>query len=377
MAKGEHINSTEDRSVLHMALRAPESQQIMIEGKNVVEDVHQVLQRIKVFSEKIRSGTLVGATGKKLVNVISIGIGGSYLGPEFVYEALRNDKDGNPAAKGRQLRFLANVDPVDVARSTSGLDPEETLIVVVSKTFTTAETILNAKTLRKWITDNVQGQDVVSKHMVAVSAAIPKTQEFGIDSENVFGFWDWVGGRYSVCSAVGVLPLALQYGFNIVQDFLAGAHDMDTHFLEAPLRSNLPIIMGLCGVWNSSFLGHSTRALLPYSQALLRFSAHIQQVDMESNGKRVALDGTELPFSTGEINFGEPGTNGQHSFYQLIHQGRVVPCDFIGFCESQNPIELEGEAVSNHDELMVCILQHDEKKSNCSCSPTSLLNLMP
>lgn len=351
MANGEHINKTEDRAVLHMALRAPKSTCLMVDGQNVVQDVHAVLDRIHKFSDQIRKGDLVGATGKKLVNVISVGIGGSYLGPEFVFEALREDSAGKAASSGRSLRFLANVDPVDVARATAGLNPEETLIVVVSKTFTTAETILNAKTLRKWITDSM-GVDAVSKHVVAVSAAVSKATEFGIQADNVFGFWDWVGGRYSVCSAVGVLPLALTYGHEVVQQFLAGAHDVDTHFLTAPLRSNLPVLMGLCGVWNSTFLGHSTRALLPYSQALLRFSAHIQQVDMESNGKRVTLDGAEMPYGSGEINFGEPGTNGQHSFYQLIHQGRVVPCDFIGFCESQNPIELDGELVSNHDELM-------------------------
>ncbi|KAF1793119.1 Phosphoglucose isomerase, C-terminal [Phytophthora cactorum] len=347
---GEHVNATEDRAVMHMALRAPKTEKILVDGHDVVPDVHEVLDAIRAFSTNVRDGKFVGATGKKLKNVISIGIGGSYLGPEFVFEALRHESVAKAAAEGRNLRFLANVDPVDVARATSGLNPEETLVVVVSKTFTTAETMLNARTLRKWLVDDLTKKgsseaDAVSKHMVAASSAVPLVQEFGIDRANIFGFWDWVGGRYSVTSAVGILPLALQYGFDISEKFWP-------HLLETPLRNNLPVIMGLLGVWNSSFLGHSSRALLPYSQALLRFAAHIQQVDMESNGKRVTLEGVDLPFQAGEVNFGEPGTNGQHSFYQLIHQGRVVPCDFLGFCESQNPVQLAGEPVSNHDELM-------------------------
>lgn len=369
MAGGQHLNSTENRAVLHMALRAPSNKCFMDkeDGKNVVLDVHRVLEHIKGFSKEIRKGDKVGATGKAFKNVISIGIGGSYLGPEFVFEALRNDKDGAVQSKNRTLRFLANVDPVDAARSMEGLDPEETLVIVVSKTFTTAETILNAKTVREWLVNGMKNENsnkVVEHHMVAVSAAVQKAQEFGIHQDNVFGFWDWVGGRYSVCSAVGILPLALQYGFEMMQQFLAGAHSMDMHVLDAPLRTNIPVIMGLIGVWNASFLGHHTRALLPYSQALLRFSAHIQQVDMESNGKRVGVDGKVLPYTTGEINFGEPGTNGQHSFYQLIHQGRIVPCDFIGFRKSQHPISIKDEAVSNHDELM----------SNFFAQPDALAN---
>lgn len=357
IAAGDHVNATEDRAVMHMALRAPKGKQFIVDGQDVVPEVHAVLDAIKAFSDAVRSGAKVGSTGKQLKNVISIGIGGSYLGPEFVYEALRFEPTAHAAADGRTLRFLANVDPVDVARATAGLNPEETLVVVVSKTFTTAETMLNARTLRKWLVDDLVAKgasekDAVAKHMIAASSAVPLVEAFGIDKANIFGFWDWVGGRYSVTSAVGVVPLALQYGFDQVERFLAGAHDLDNHLLEAPLRENLPVLLGLLGVWNSSFLGHSSRALLPYSQALLRFSAHIQQVDMESNGKRVTVEGVELPFQAGEINFGEPGTNGQHSFYQLIHQGRVVPCDFIGFCESQNPVLLAGEAVSNHDELM-------------------------
>jgi glucose-6-phosphate isomerase len=300
----------------------------------------------------------VGATGKPLTSVVSIGIGGSYLGPEFVFEALRTDPEASAAAEGRSLRFLANVDPVDVARALAGLNPETTLVVIVSKTFTTAETMLNARTIRRWLLDNMprsarcSDADILRQHIAAVSTAIGKATDFGIAADNIFGFWDWVGGRYSVCSAVGVLPLSLQYGSAVVNRFLAGAHDMDRHFFESPLRTNLPVLLGLLGLWNSSFLGHSARAILPYAQALVRFAAHIQQVDMESNGKRVTADGTPLPFVAGEIVFGEPGTNGQHSFYQLLHQGRVVPAEFIGFCRSPQPVHLDGESVSNHDELM-------------------------
>ncbi|KAI9905518.1 hypothetical protein PsorP6_014023 [Peronosclerospora sorghi] len=357
MASGAHVNATEDRAVMHMALRAPRTDQMFVDGHDVVPAVHQVLDAIRAFSTHVRRGAFVGATGKKLTNVISIGIGGSYLGPEFVFEALRHEPVAQVAAEGRTLRFLANVDPVDVARATCGLNPEETLVIVVSKTFTTAETMLNARTLRKWIVDDLTKKgsseaDAVAKHVVAASSAVPLVEAFGIDRAHIFGFWDWVGGRYSVTSAVGILPLALHYGFDVAEQFLAGAHAMDKHLLEAPLRQNLPVLLGLFGVWNTSFLGHTARAVLPYSQALWRFAAHIQQVDMESNGKRVSVEGVELPFQAGEVDFGEPGTNGQHSFYQLLHQGRVVPCDFIGFCASQHPVELPGETVSNHDELM-------------------------
>ncbi len=354
MAGGERINVTENRAVLHTALRAPASERVEFEGHNVVEDVHAVLGRIRAFSDQVRSGAWKGATGKRLTQVVAIGIGGSYLGPEFAYEAFRTDPGAAAAAEGRSLRFLANIDPVDVTRALEGYDPETTLAIVISKTFTTAETMLNARTLRAWLTDNVDAEaaTVVRQHMVAVSTNTDGVTAFGISEDNIFGFWDWVGGRYSVCSAVGALPLALQFGFDTVGAFLSGAHDMDRHFTSAPVRENLPILLGLLGVWNASFLGHGTRALLPYSQALLKLAPHIQQVDMESNGKRVGLDGKELGFEAGEINFGEPGTNGQHSFYQLIHQGRVIPCDFIGFRRSQRPVELDGEVVSNHDELM-------------------------
>jgi glucose-6-phosphate isomerase len=359
MGAGERINTTEDRAVMHMALRAPADKELKVDGENVVPAVHSVLNHIKDFTDSVRNGAWMGATGKPLTTVISVGIGGSYLGPEFVFEALRADKVAGAAASGRELRFLANVDPVDVSRAIEGADPETTLVVIVSKTFTTAETMLNARTLRAWLLKGLSKAlpgcaegDVVSKHMVACSSAVDKATAFGINGDNIFGFWDWVGGRYSVCSAVGMLPLSLQYGYGVMQAFLQGAHEMDEHFASAPLSENLPVVLGLLGVWNSTFLGYGSRALLPYSQALIRFAAHIQQVDMESNGKRVALDGTMLPFEAGEVNFGEPGTNGQHSFYQLVHQGRVVPADLIGFCESQASIALEGEVVANHDELM-------------------------
>eukprot|EP00753_Platysulcus_tardus_P004987 PLAT12812.1.p1 GENE.PLAT12812.1~~PLAT12812.1.p1 ORF type:complete len:582 (+),score=301.19 PLAT12812.1:252-1748(+) len=359
MKAGEHLNLTEDRAVMHVALRAPKGKVLKVDGEDVVPAVHAVLDRVDTFSTAIRAGELTGVTGKPLTAVVSIGIGGSYLGPEFVYEALRSDPEGSAAAEGRKLRFLANVDPIDVTRALDGLDWETTLVCVVSKTFTTAETMLNARTLRKWLLDgaaahedDIAEADVTSRHIIAVSANVAGAEAFGINPDNVFGFWDWVGGRYSVSSAVGVVPLALQYGFPIVQSFLAGAHAVDEHFFSAPLRENLPVLLGLLGVWNSSFLKYPARALLPYCQALLKFAPHIQQVDMESNGKRVARDGSVLPFKAGEINFGEPGTNGQHSFYQLIHQGRVIPCDFIGFCRSQRPIEMDGEVVTNHDELM-------------------------
>ena len=251
----------------------------------------------------------MGATGKPLTNVVAIGIGGSYLGPEFVFEALKTESVAAKEATGRSLRFLANVDPVDVSRALSGLDAESTLVIVISKTFTTAETMLNARTLKKWLVENVpaDASTVIMKHMIAVSTAVDKAVAFGISSDNIFGFWDWVGGRFSVCSAVGVLPLSLHYGYPVISDFLAGAHDIDTHFFNTPFKQNIPVLLGLLGLWNSSFMGYNSRAILPYAQCLTRFAAHIQQVDMESNGKRVSIDGKLLPFETGEIVFGEPG----------------------------------------------------------------------
>ncbi|CAK9025967.1 Glucose-6-phosphate isomerase [Durusdinium trenchii] len=349
---GEKINQTEGRAVLHVALRAPPQEVINVDGKNVVPEVHSVLDAIKAFSEKVRSGSFVGHTGKTLTDVLCIGIGGSYLGVEFVHEALRTDPAGAQAAQGRSLRFLANVDPIDVKRALTGLNAETTLVVVISKTFTTAETMLNARTVKDWLLKELKSEAAIAKHVIACSTALDKTKAFGIDSDNVFGFWDWVGGRFSVCSAVGVVPLSLQYGFDVVKKFLDGARAMDLHFKDAPLDRNLPTLLGLLSVWNASCMGYEGCAVLPYCQALVRFVAHIQQLDMESNGKRVQMDGKECTIPTGAIYFGEPGTNGQHSFYQLMHQGRVIPADFIGFKVSQNPISLDGEPVSNHDELM-------------------------
>jgi glucose-6-phosphate isomerase len=360
MFAGKHLNITEDRSVLHPALRAPRGgPALSVDGQDVSGDVHAVLDKIRAFSDKVRSGQHRGATGKPLTDIVSIGIGGSYLGVEFVYESLRCESVASAAAAGRRLRFLANVDPTDVARALEGLDPETTLVLVISKTFTTAETMLNARTVRDWLVRGVAGKTaeateaaVVACHMAAVSTAVPLVTKFGISPENIFGFWDWVGGRYSVASAVGMTPLSLHFGFPVMQRFLDGAHSIDAHFAAAPTHANLPVLMGLFGVWNATFLGFGSRALLPYAQALLRFPAHIQQVSMESNGKRVTAEGEVVPFETGVAEFGEPGTNGQHSFYQLLHQGRTVPADFIGFCESQTPKSLAGEPVSNHDELM-------------------------
>ena len=352
MFAGEHINSTEDRAVLHVALRAAREEVIRDGDANVVPGVWEVLDRIKDFSDRVRSGAWVGATGKPLTDVVAIGIGGSFLGPLFVHTAISVSPEAAASSEGRGLHFVANVDPVDLASTLRALDPETTLAVVVSKTFTTAETMLNARSVRSWITAKLGGA-AVSKHMVAVSTNSKLVSEFGIDAENnMFGFWEWVGGRYSASSAVGVLPLALQYGFPVVQRFLEGMRDMDGHFRTAPAAQNLPVLMGLISVWNASFLGHSTHAILPYQEALGKFAPHIQQLSMESNGKGVALDGTPLAAPAGQIDFGEPGTNGQHSFYQLIHQGRVIPCDFVASVASQQPMELAGERVSNHDELM-------------------------
>ncbi|CAD7697833.1 unnamed protein product [Ostreobium quekettii] len=351
MFKGEKINTTEGRPVLHVATRARRDQKIFVDGKDVVPDVWKVLDKIKDFSNKVRSGEWLGVTGKPIKNVVAVGIGGSFLGPLFVHTALRTDLTAGAAAVGRRLRFLANVDPIDVARALDQLRQEETMVVIISKTFTTAETMLNARTLRTWLTTEL-GEAAVAKHMVAVSTNIELVTAFGIEPQNAFGFWDWVGGRYSVCSAVGMLPLSLQYGFDMMEKFLMGANDVDDHFARAPFESNLPVLLGLLSIWNVSFLGYPARAILPYCQALAKLAPHIQQVSMESNGKGVDINGKPLPFDAGELDFGEPGTNGQHSFYQLIHQGRVVPCDFIGIVRSQQSVYLKGEIVSNHDELM-------------------------
>eukprot|EP00887_Chlorella_sp_A99_P005656 scaffold1.g5656.t1 len=370
MFGGQHINSTEDRAVLHVALRAARGATISDAGKNVVPEVWEVLDKIKAFSDRVRSGEWKGATGKPLTNVVSIGIGGSALGPLFVHTALTTEPGAAAAAAGRKLVFLANVDPVDAVRALGDLDPETTLVVIVSKTFTTAETMLNARTARAWLVGRL-GADAVAKHMVAVSTNLKAVEAFGIDPTNAFGFWDWVGGRFSVSSAVGMLPLSLQYGYEVMERFLAGMRDVDDHFASAPLEANLPALLGLLNVWNATFLSQPTTAILPYQQALQHFAPHIQQLSMESNGKGVAIDGTRLAYEAGasqgravaaaarlcaarscEIDFGEPGTNGQHSFYQLIHQGRVIPAEFIGVVRSQQDVYLQGEKVSSHEELM-------------------------
>lgn len=352
MFAGEIINETEGRAVLHTALRASRGGSVIVDGKNVVDEVWTVLDAMHAFSDKVRSGEFKGHTGKPLTDVLAIGIGGSFLGCEFVFEALKTDPEASEASAGKRLKFLANVDPIDVKRALDGFSAETTLVLVLSKTFTTAETMLNAKTVKDWLIKELGSPDCVAKHMAACSTALDKTKAFGIDDANVFGFWDWVGGRFSVWSAVGALPLMLQYGWPVFEKFLEGGRAMDNHFMSAPMRENLPMLMGLLSVWNASLLGYEGCAVLPYCQALVRFVAHIQQLDMESNGKRVKMDGSPADVPTGAIYFGEPGTNGQHSFYQLMHQGRVIPAEFIGFQVSQNPIHLPGEPVSNHDELM-------------------------
>ena len=366
MFAGEKINTTEHRSVLHTALRSREDGEVFIvDGLDVHHAVSSVLKSIKDFTHEIRSGSLKGFSGKPLTNVVCIGIGGSYLGPEFVFEALRSDLRKEIGAAnfgvGRTTRFLANVDPVDVGRALQDLDPESTLVIVISKTFTTAETMLNAATVRSWMLDHYSTKgmgdekNIVNAHFCAISTALEKTHAFGIS--RVFGFWDWVGGRFSVTSSVGLLPLALHFGFPACEAFLNGARAVDQHFRsEKDYSKNICVLLGLVSVWNSSFLGIKANAILPYAQALVRFVAHIQQLDMESNGKRVTVDGQTVDFPTGQIIFGEPGTNGQHSFYQLLHQGpEIISSDFIGFKNSTNPISLEKSpavVVSNHDELM-------------------------
>jgi len=352
MASGSHINSTEDRAVGHMALRAKEGDEFIVDGKDMVPEVLAVLKKIETFTNSVRSGEWVGATGKKLVNVVSIGIGGSYLGAEFVLEACRTDKECAAASQGRTLKFLANVDPIGFARATSGLDPEETLCVVISKSFRTRETMLNATLAREWI-KSAMGDDAVSKHVISCSANPDLAVKFGIDENNVFGFWDWVGGRYSVCSAVGVVPLSLHFGFDQVQKFLDGCRNMDQHFLSASVEENLPITLALCGLWNSSFLNLGVRGIIPYCEALSRFAAHVQQLDMESNGKRVDLNGNLLSQPAGEIILGEPGTNAQHSFFQLVHQGREIPLELIGFYQSQ--------VSSDNDKIQACIAENHQE----------------
>jgi glucose-6-phosphate isomerase len=334
MFAGEKINITEDRAVLHVALRAPKGDVIKVDGVDVVPEVHKVLGAMGAFADRIRSGEWKGHTGKRIKNVINIGIGGSDLGPVMAYEALRHYSD-----RSLTFRFVSNVDGTDFAEAVQDLDPAETLFIVSSKTFTTLETMTNAHTARDWSLAGFGGDiKAVAKHFVAVSTNAAKVSEFGIDTANMFGFWDWVGGRYSMDSAIG-LSTMIAIGPKNFSDLLAGFHAMDEHFRTAPLEKNLPVLMGLLAVWYNDFFGAQSIAVLPYEQYLKRFPAYLQQLTMESNGKSVRLDGTHVTFDTGPIYWGEPGTNGQHSFYQLIHQGtRLIPCDFIGFNKALNQL---------------------------------------
>jgi glucose-6-phosphate isomerase len=341
MFRGERINTTEDRAVLHVALRAPRGESIVLDGDNVVPHVHEVLDRMAVFADQVRDGRWRGHSGRRVRTVINIGIGGSDLGPVMAYEALRHY-----SARSLAFRFVSNVDGTDFAEATRGLDPAETLFIVSSKTFTTLETMTNAHTARRWALDALGDERAVSRHFVAVSTHAEQAAAFGIDRDNMFGFWDWVGGRYSMDSAIG-LSTMIAIGPEAFRALLAGFHAMDEHFRTAPFEHNLPVLLGLLTIWYTDFFGASTVAILPYDQYLKRLPAYLQQLTMESNGKHVTRDGARVDYQTGPIYWGEPGTNGQHSFYQLIHQGtRLIPCDFIGFAQTLNPLG------QHHDLLM-------------------------
>lgn len=333
MFTGCAINETENRAVLHTALRNRSGNPVMVDGEDVMPDVNAVLSRMSQFSAEVRSGAWTGYTGQRIRNVVNIGIGGSDLGPAMAYEALRaySDRDLN-------IRFVSNVDATHLKEQTHGLDPHETLFIVASKTFTTQETMTNAETARAWLLDAIPDEAAVARHFVAVSTNAEKVQEFGIAVENMFEFWDWVGGRYSMCSAIG-LSLMIAIGPGNFVEMLEGFHAMDRHFRDAPFEKNLPVLLGLLGVWYNNFFGAQTHAILAYDQYLSRFAAHLQQLDMESNGKYIDRQGDRVSWQTGPIIWGEPGTNGQHAFYQLIHQGtKLIPADFIGFCKSQNAV---------------------------------------
>jgi glucose-6-phosphate isomerase len=350
MFRGEKINITENRAVLHVALRAPKGASIVVDGENVVPQVHAVVDKMAEFSNRVRSGAWTGHTGKRIRNVINIGIGGSDLGPVMAYEALKHYSN-----RGMTFRFVSNVDGTDFAEAVHDLDPGETLFVVSSKTFTTLETMTNAHTARDWSLKGLGGDvRAVAKHFVAVSTNAARVSEFGIDTANMFEFWDWVGGRYSMDSAIG-LSTMLAIGPDNFRAMLDGFHEMDEHFRTAPFERNLPVLMGLLAVWYNDFFGAETVAVLPYEQYLKRFPAYLQQLTMESNGKHVTLDGTQVNYPTGPIYWGEPGTNGQHSFYQLIHQGtRLIPCDFIAFAKTLNPLS------RHHDILLANVFAQTE-----------------
>ena len=350
MFRGEKINITENRAVLHIALRAPENAAIVVDGKNVVPEVHAVLDKMADFSNRVRDGAWKGHTGKRIRNVINIGIGGSDLGPVMAYEALKFYSDRN-----MRFRFVSNVDGTDFAEAVIDLDPAETLFIISSKTFTTLETMTNAHTARDWALKGLGGDEkAVAKHFVAVSTNAVEVSKFGIDTANMFGFWDWVGGRYSMDSAIG-LSTMLAIGPDNFRAMLSGFHEMDEHFRTAPLQRNLPVLLGLLALWYTDFFGAQTIAVLPYEQYLKRFPAYLQQLTMESNGKHVTLEGTRVNYDTGQIFWGEPGTNGQHSFYQLIHQGtRLIPCDFIAFGKALNPLG------RHHDMLVANVCAQSE-----------------
>ncbi len=332
MFAGEKINSSENRAVLHTALRAPQGSSILVDGRNVVPDVHRVLDKMRRFSDGVRSGELPGHTGKPFRDIVNIGIGGSSLGPQMVCEALKHYSTQLTA------HFVSNVDATDLVETLKHLDPETTLFIVSSKTFTTQETLANARSARDWLIRHAENEEAVARHFVAISTNLAATAAFGINPDNVFEFWDWVGGRYSLWSAIG-LPIALLVGMDAFEQLLSGAHTMDRHFREAPLERNMPVILGMLGVWYANFFGAGSQAILPYDQYLHRFPAYLQQLEMESNGKRVDRDGNPVDYATGVVIWGEPGTNGQHSFYQLIHQGtHMVPADFMAPISSHNPL---------------------------------------
>ena len=333
MFTGEKINRTEDRAVLHTALRAPRGTEVLVDGVNVIPAVHDVLDRMEAFANRVRCGDWKGYTGRPVRNVINIGIGGSDLGPVMAYEALKPYSQ-----RELTVRFVSNVDGTHLAEALRDLDPEETLFIVASKTFTTQETMTNAESARRWVLDALHDEAAIAKHFVALSTSAKEVAAFGIDTANMFGFWDWVGGRYSLCSAIG-LPVMIAVGPDSFRKMLAGFHAMDCHFRTAPFEENMPVLLALLGIWYNNFFEAETHAILPYDQYLSRFAAYFQQGDMESNGKYITQDGRRVEWQTGPVIWGEPGTNGQHAFYQLIHQGtKLIPCDFIGFARSHNPI---------------------------------------